>query len=569
MPVGRMRVGCADNDLIQRLGDLPDADGSGAAVKEACQHPQRQPSGSDRRRQGVQQVHQLLPDPILFFQLPQPFLLRFSGTAEGLDMLCRPDALQQVIDRCGKSRAVCFPQLPAEPLQRQDHPAAHPIDALQTGGIFRRKLRLEAPRMVLKGLLPVPAAHIPHIAIVFQLGGGFGVDAHGCRLGKPQDILRCKALSGTVQRRPHCRYRWGIRRPLGKVGKEGNAIFSEGALQRDAIGRKIPADHRDLLVAQSPPAHVLTDGSRHRRNLLIGVGGPDQGDPLPGRLTPGSGAQEVLLHPPESLALEPQRLSHEDGLCHRHSAVPGHLHQPGSTLFRGGKDAQPLVGIVQPVTGKGSGHIRCPRQHGPEHLIFRLHKGGKGVDEYAHPAEEFPGTEHLHRPDQVVLAVQITAVDERLIGGIDRSNVADLLGQGGISGQGKAKQTVRCDACRLEFADLTDHVLDEAGLVRLGRIDLQSAAHLLEGYPHEDAPGCIVQRPSRQTAVIPEHIVTQASEAQHLHPGGELRSQTEIEFPFVFKGELFRHQQNGLSAGFCHLSDPPVEFGGLAASGPA
>lgn len=98
-----------------------------------------------------------------------------------------------------------------------------------------------------------------------------------------------------------------IRRPLGKVGKEGNAILSEGALQRDAIGRKIPADYRDLLVAQSPPAHVLTDGSSHRRNLLIGIGGPDQGDPLPRRFPSGSGTQEVLLHPPESLALEPQR----------------------------------------------------------------------------------------------------------------------------------------------------------------------------------------------------------------------------------------------------------------------
>ena len=28
-----------------------------------------------------------------------------------------PDALQQVINRCGKSRAICFPQLPTEPLQ--------------------------------------------------------------------------------------------------------------------------------------------------------------------------------------------------------------------------------------------------------------------------------------------------------------------------------------------------------------------------------------------------------------------------------------------------------------------
>ena len=118
-------------------------------------------------------------------------------------MLRCPDALQQLEDRRGKARAICLPQALPELLQRTDHPAAHPVDALQLGGILRGKVGLEAIRMVFKGLLPVPTAHIPHIAVVFQLGGLFRGDAHRCRLGKAQDIPGGKTLGSTVQGRPH------------------------------------------------------------------------------------------------------------------------------------------------------------------------------------------------------------------------------------------------------------------------------------------------------------------------------------------------------------------------------
>lgn len=148
---GADAVGGADDDLVQRLGNLPDADGCCTAVKQAFQHTQRQPPGAAHHSQGIQQLHQFLPDPVLLLDHPQTLLLRFGSPAEGFDVLRCPDALQQLANRRGKARAICLPQALPELLQRTDHPAAHPVDTLQPGGILRGKVGLEAIRMVFKG----------------------------------------------------------------------------------------------------------------------------------------------------------------------------------------------------------------------------------------------------------------------------------------------------------------------------------------------------------------------------------------------------------------------------------
>ena len=136
---GADAVGGADDDLVQRLGNLPDADGCCTAVKQAFQHTQRQPPGPiAAARVSSSFISSSRPGPAPRSSADAPPPARQPGRG----LRCAP------LPRCSpaagrppwKSPGHLPPAAPAGTAPAdKNNPAAHPVDALQPGGILRER----------------------------------------------------------------------------------------------------------------------------------------------------------------------------------------------------------------------------------------------------------------------------------------------------------------------------------------------------------------------------------------------------------------------------------------------
>ena len=207
--------------------------------------------------------------------------------------------------------------------------------------------------------------------------------------------------------------------------------------------------------------------------------------------------------------------------------------------------------VLLPHEGNGNG-FRPPKEDG-DHLLLLGCKIGKSVQEHVMIVNIARFLQVIHQLGHQIPPVLSLPVQPRLIGGIDQSQIPQLLPGEALQGGVQLPQPLRLHPVSLELIKECHQLSQKGSLPGGPGIHRQLWQHLLERQLHHKELTSGVQCAIRQASGERQHPVGQQPEAQHLPVtgGGGTAGAAQIHLRLV--GGMLRHQQQ-LGAG---IPQPP------------